>query len=357
MKNKRQPPSHWRLIGLIFRKDMRQLWATLDLWRVLLLPAGLTLLFRLLWAGIWQERPLQLAVYAPDRPAWLAELAAEADLELIWLPEADAVRREATDYDGGLLLPAGSDTAWQANAPFTIEVFLPPDQGVAARLQALLLTTGWQQSSSKGALPFIWRAASDSAQPERFGPGLLFLLFGLLALLMPGLLLASNLVQAEKEAGMFANLLRTPLRPWHVLLGKGGVAALVALFAWLLVYLAAPGWQGQVGLVWLGTFLALPFIVGLGLWLGLHWKPHENRQARTPLIMVALMLPAIVWVFPNRPVWLTASLPLLPTHHLIQVWVQALSGYPDWPASLIHLGALLLAAGLILVLLRRHNDF
>lgn len=182
---------------------------------------------------------------------------------------------------------------------------------------------------------------------------------GLLVLVV-SLLVTSLSVAREREAGTFDQLLVTPLRPAEILIGKaipGIVIGLLesTLIIVLMIVLFDIPLRGSIGALYLGLFLFLLSVVGIGLMISSIVANQQQAILGTFLFLVpAVILSGFSTPIANMPEvvqWLTYLDPL--RYFLIIVRGVTLEGNgytllfdQYWPMAIISIVTLTMATWL-----------
>ncbi len=180
---------------------------------------------------------------------------------------------------------------------------------------------------------------------------------GLILVIMT-LMLTSMALVREKEAGTMEQLIVTPLRPVHMILGKLmpfviiGFAQSTVILAVAVLWFEVP-FRGSVGTLYL---LILPFLLNtLGLGLLVSTITHTQQQAMMTA-MFFFMMPMIYFsgfVFPieSMPTWIQPVCYLVPLKYFLSIirgiFLRGVGLEVLWPDALaltgIGLGVLALA--------------
>jgi len=239
--------------------------------------------------------------------------------------------------------------------------------GQGAKVQAIV--DGRDSNSSLVLLGYLRRivAAFNEARPAGAGgakldldlrawynPNLDSRLFivpaiaGVLTLVVTMLVTALS-VAREREAGTFDQLLITPLRPVEILLGKALAPMVIGFFEATIVMIAARLWfqvpfTGSIPALYLGVFLFLLSIVGIGLMISSIAVTQQQALLGGFLFVgPAVILSGFATPIENMP-WMLRQLTLLnPTRYfLVILRAEFLEGatlpllWPQyWPMALI----------------------
>ena len=185
---------------------------------------------------------------------------------------------------------------------------------------------------------------------------------GLLTLVVT-LVVTALSVAREREAGTFDQLLVTPMRPVEILMGKALPGLLIGLVEASLIIVVAVLWfqvplRGSLGALYLGLFLFLLSIIGLGLMISSFAATQQQGLLGAFLFLVpAIILSGFATPIANMPLLVQKLTLINPMRYFLIIlrgvflkdaslellWPQY------WPMALIGLCSLVLAG----VLFRR----
>jgi len=123
----------------------------------------------------------------------------------------------------------------------------------------------------------------------------------------------------EKEKRQLEALFLTPVRPWQVVLVKGGLGIVGSLAFGLLMF-PILGTVPQRPLLWLLSYTVLtPFTVGVGTLVGLLVKDTRTLGVGgTPVVLLLIFATTLPWALMQPGVWsVQAWLPTRPAVELI----------------------------------------
>ena len=154
--------------------------------------------------------------------------------------------------------------------------------------------------------------------PESVQPILLTMLL-LMAAYFVGWNLPSFTLAEEKEKRQLEALFLTPVRPWQVVLVKGGLGIVGSLAFGLLMF-PILGTVPQRPLLWLLSYTVLTlFTVGVGTLVGLLVKDTRTLGVGgTPVVLLLIFATTLPWALMQPGVWsVQAWLPTRPAVELI----------------------------------------
>jgi ABC-2 type transport system permease protein len=134
-------------------------------------------------------------------------------------------------------------------------------------------------------------------------------LSGILTLLV-GLLVTALSVARERELGTFDQLLVSPVSPIEILIGKTIPALIIGMMEGTVivmvgVFLFSIPFTGQLSLLYLGMFVYLCAVVGVGLFISTLCATQQQAILGTFVFMTpAVLLSGFATPVENMPTWL-----------------------------------------------------
>lgn len=344
----------WRVVTAIARKDTVDAIKNSHLFFALLLPIGLSLLFRVVFTPAEELGTLHIAVYDQGGSSLVDQLRALPQVRLTQVNSAEELWVQiAEGAVGGLVLPAEFDRAVQAGECPALEVLVSEQQGLMERLAFRWLVE--QQLWTLGGYELPAQIATAADTPEGLQPQtqlhldrFLLIVVLVMALVMTGTYMLPTLLVEEKEKRTLQALLVSPASPADIVIGK----ALTGLFYSLLmvgVLLVISG--GLVG-NWTVTLAALLlgalFTVMVGLLMGGLFHTTAQVNTWSSIVMLALTMPSWFTIL-TIPAPLQAILRLIPTHYMVGVLNRSLASEATWPSSGPPLGVLAGSAVIVFI--------
>ncbi len=293
------------------------------MWAILL-PVALTFILQIAFGSLFAPQP-RLAIVDEGSSEITASLKKMDGITLTVLDSAETLRDRvrANDFDAGLVLVSGFDTAVRAGEKPLLDFYISGESLSSNRL--ILSVT---------ALDLV-RQVEGTAPPvdvriENFGnEGLpisvrLVPIIMMYALFIAGAFVPASSLVEEKENGTLSALLVSPVRASEVLVAKailGTILAFVMAFMTLFMNNALGGDPLALVVVILA---ASAFSSVLGLVIGTAAKDSASMFAMVKGSGFLLFGPVIFYVFPEWPQWIAK---FFPTYWAIDpIWQVAVLG-------------------------------
>jgi ABC-2 type transport system permease protein len=279
-------------------------------------PVAITLMINLVFGSILAPAP-RLGIVDAGGSALTAVAGADEALRTRVYADVDALRVavEAGSVDMGIVLPAGFDDALATGLPTAVQTFvwgqsLASDRAVL--IAAVTAMAGQVAGRDPGVVlaPEVVGEAPALSLRQRLLPMVV-----LMAVFLGGLFLPATSLVREKEHDTLRALFVTPLTLGELLTAKGIFGWMLSLFMGVAI-LVLNGALGAgpallVGVLALGAVMA----AGLGLLLGVLLKDVTSLFAVWKSGGIVLFGPAIVYLFPAIPEWVSR---LFPTDYFIR---------------------------------------
>jgi len=129
----------------------------------------------------------------------------------------------------------------------------------------------------------------------------------------------------EKEKRQLESLFLTPVRPWQVVLVKGGFGLVGSVALGLLMF-PILGASPQRPLLWLASYTVLAlFAVGIGTLVGLLVKDMRSLGVGgTPVVLVFIFATTLPWALMQPGVW--TAMAWLPTRPAVELIAAGITG-------------------------------
>jgi ABC-2 type transport system permease protein len=312
----------WRVVRAIARKDILDGIKNLYVLFSLLLPVGLSLLFRLVFPGMERMDTLAIAVYDPGGSRLVTGLRESPQVQLIEAASTQQVEDEVESKAvGGIVVPEGFDAAVTASEHPTLTVYLNGRRGGGelAAFQRLVEQQVWALVDDEFPANITWTdvgAPPGMRSQGEFNFGRYMLIVTLvMALSMNGALVVPLLVVEEKEKHTLQALLLSPARPAEVAAGKALTGLVYSLLGAALLIVLNRGWVGDWPVTALVALLGSLFTVTAGLLLGSLFRTSMQVNTWATLVAMALMAPSWVGMIPS-PAFIQTACRFLPTYYL-----------------------------------------
>jgi len=344
---------NWRAIWAITRKDIVDAFRNLYILFGLVLPIGMSLLFRLLFSELDELGTLTIAVYDPGGSYLVAELWEMPEVRLLEVnsPEqlSDRVEQEAV---GGLALPLGFDADVAAGKRPELTVYVNARRGGGERFAFLTLverklwTLDGRESPALATFVSVSRLGGTRDPVEFDFERYLLVVALIMALAMTGALVVPTLLVEEKEKHTLDALLVSPASPADVVASKALTGLVYSLLTTGVLIAMNRGWEGNWPVTVVAILLGALFMVMVGLLMGGIFHTTAQVNTWSSLVMLTLTMPSWFTILPV-PALLQTALRLNPTHYVVEALSLSLAG----EASLMQVGGHLavLAGSAVLV--------
>ena len=309
----------------------------------LVMPILLTLIVSLLFGTIFSGKP-RLGIVDPTGSSF-GQIMIEADYLLV-NQYADAEQlRSATERGGvdmGVVIPAGFDQA-VIDGTAKIDVLIWGESLIKNRasIAAALGEATIQITGAETAVELVTTTLGDDINipwEKRLFPFIVLITLLLGAFMLP----ATSLVE-EKERGTLQALISTPTTLGETLTAKAilGIVLSVVMGTVILVMNQALG--DQPALLILLLLLGAIFAAAGGVLIGIFMKDVTTLFATIKGLGLILYAPAILYLFPSIPQWISR---LFPTYYVIAPITEVTQNGAGWSVianEVIILLALILA--------------
>lgn len=345
----------WRVIWAIARKDIVDALKNLYILFGLVLPIGMSLLFRLLFSDLDELDTLSIAVYDPGNSSLVSELQEMPGVRLLEVnsPEqlSDRVEQEAV---GGLALPPGFDADVAAGERPELTVYVNARRGGGERfafqtlVERKLWTLDERESPARATFVNVSRLGGTQGPAELNFERYLLVVALIMALAMTGALVVPTLLVEEKERYTLDALLVSPASPADVVASKALTGLVYSLLTTGVLIAMNRGWEGDWPVTVVAILLGALFMVMVGLLMGGLF--HSTAQVNTwsSIVMLALTMPSWFAILPV-PALLQTILRLNPTHYVVEALSLSLAGEASLKQVGGHLAVLAGSAVLIFI--------
>jgi len=335
----------WRVVMAITRKDIVDAIKNSHLFFALLLPIGLSLLFRVVFTPPEALGTLRIAVYDQGGSNLVEQLRILPQVRLVQVSSAEELSAQiAEGAVGGLVLPAEFDKAIQAGRRPTLKVLINEQQGLMERMAFRWLVE--QQLWTLGGYEVPAHIASTADTPEepqsqtqlhldRF----LLIVVLAMALAMTGAYMLPTLLVEEKEKHTLQALLVSPASPGDIVISKALTGSFYSLLMVGVLLVMGRGLAGNWALTLAALLLGALFTVMVGLLMGGLFQTTAQVNTWSSIVMLALTMPSWFTVL-AVPAPLQSILRLIPTHYMVEILNRSLAGEASWANSGLPLGVL-----------------
>jgi len=162
----------------------------------------------------------------------------------------------------------------------------------------------------------------------------------------------------EKEKKTFEALVITPASVGDILAAKGLLGLILSLFMGVVILILNQAFGAQPVLLVMVLALGAIMAVELGLLLGVLLKDVTTLFAVWKTAGILLFGPAIVYMFPQIPLWIAR---IFPTYYLLQPIVEISQKGGAWPAIAVDvfilIGINIALIAVVMLALRRTKQF
>ena len=356
---------NWRVTLAIAQKDIVDAVKNLYLLFSLVLPIGISLLFRLVFPGPDELGTLTIAVYDPGGSRLVAALREMFQVRLLEVTSdqqlAEGVEKKAV---GGLAVPAGFDAAVEAGEQPELTVYLNRRRTGYERIafKRLVEQQVWALVEQPPPVRITW---ADVASPVGSQAGgkfrldhLLLIIYLVMAVAMAGVFVVPTLLVEEKEKHTLDALLMSPADTAEVVAGKALTGLLYSLLIAGALLVLNPGWAGDWPVTLLAVLLGSLFMVAVGLLMGSLFRTTMQVNTWSSIFMLALMSPSWFLML-DLPTSLETAFCLIPTHYLADALELALAGEAAlaqvWGDLAVLAGSVIVAFAAVVWTLRRQE--
>lgn len=224
-------------------------------------------------------------------------------------------RVEAHDFDAGLVLPKGFDSAVRSGETPDLKFYVSGESLASTRVILAVTTidlirgvTGEQPPVTVVVTP----VGDENYVPisDRLLPTMVIYAVMIAALFLP----AASLVD-EREKRTLDAVLVTPTTMTDVLVGKGTFAVVLATIMGVVTLALNGAFAGQAGTMTLILFIGSVMLMLMGLALGLWAKDVTTLYTTIKAGGIIIFLPVLFTLFPGLPQWIPK---FVPTYYFLQ---------------------------------------
>jgi ABC-2 type transport system permease protein len=357
-----------RIVLAIAQKDIRDAIRNRYLLVGLILPVGMSLLFRVLFNGASTVATPTVAIYDPAGSRLTAELQALPQWIILRVDSRAQLNEQVSDAGmavGGIAVPANFDQELASgNQPrLAVSLNLQKNAAQLAAFRQLLTEQVWALNPAAEPVRIEWSEvspaqgsqASISTRIDLY----LLVLFLVMSLTMTGAFVVPLLLVEEKDKHTMEFLLISPATPAEVVAGKALTGLVYSAIGAGTMLLLNHGWAGNWPVTFLAVLLGALFMVAIGLLMGSVFQTMMQVNTWSSIIMLVILSPTWFTVFQLPPL-LNAIVRVIPTFYLADLINLSLSDRVTFSAGLLDfsvlLGSLILTFGLVIWILRRQES-
>jgi ABC-2 type transport system permease protein len=324
-------PMNARIILAIARKDIVDAIKNTYILFSLILPVGMSLLFRVMLPDDADIKQLGLAVYDPGQSQLVAQLQVNPAVRLIPVDAADQVRAQVKDdVVAGLAIPAGFDAAVAGGKAPELPVYYNGGRSasqiatIRQILESSLRVVAGQVLPAK--LVFSDVTATGEEAPVFSLSAYYLILLLVMGLTMVGVFVVPTILVEEKEKHTLNAILVSPASFADVAMGKAAVGLVYALLVAAILMFTNGGFTGDVPVSLLAIVLGAFFLVLTGLLMGAIFETAMQVNTWSSIVMLALLVPAMFNMPPRPPEPVATVARLVPTSYLAHAVSVSMSG-------------------------------
>lgn len=284
------------------------------LW-ALIYPAVITLIVQVVFGNLFESRP-RMAIVDQGRSEISSLMSNLKDIEVTLLESVPELKRrvEGNDFDAGLVLKDGFDTAMRSGQKPLLEFYIGGESLASDRI-VLAVTTLDVVRQVEGKVPPVEVEVNVLGEAQALSLSIRLLpMMILFALLIAGMFVTAFSLVDEREKKTLDAVLVTPAKLSEILTAKAGLGFILAvLMAYITLLLnGAQGSQPQALL--LALIIASLMSAEFGLIYGTVAKDSRTLFTLMKTLNVFLLAPVIFYIFPDWPQWIAQ---IFPTYWLI----------------------------------------
>lgn len=341
---------HPRLALAITRKDLLDALQNMYLLSAIVLPIGMSLLFKLIFpsdGGSGQGGMLSIAVYDPGGSQLVQKVLASGQFSAFFTSSPDEVRAEVEEgKQGGLVLTPTFDADVAAGRSPELQVYTNAANGRLAQtaFTQVVQSSMWSMASQGPPARIVYTDLTDGGKGAPANPSLnnyYLLLFLVMSVTMVGVFVVPYLLVEEKEKGTLKAMLVSPASYADVVMGKGVTGLFYALTVSVILLLLNNGFTGNIPLVLAAVVLGSVLLVQVGLLMGAAFKTVTQVNSWSSVVMLALLLPAMLGgnLMP-LPESVKTVTRLIPTYYMADAVMGGLASEATWQQAALDLAVL-----------------
>jgi ABC-2 type transport system permease protein len=257
-----------------------------------------------------------MAVVDQGRSEIALQMSKLEDIEVTLLKSVPDLKQrvEGNDFDAGLVLKDGFDSAMRSGQKPLLEFYIGGESLASDRIVLAVTTLDIVRKVEGKVSPVeVEVHALGDAQTLSLSIRLLPMMI-LFALLIAGMFVTAFGLVDEREKKTLAAVLVTPVKLSEILAAKAGLGFILAVLM-AYVTLLLNGAQGaQSGALFIALMVAGLMSVEFGLIYGTVAKDSRTLFTLMKTLNIFLLAPVIFYIFPEWPQWIAK---IFPTYWLI----------------------------------------
>lgn len=342
-------PGKWRLRWAIAKNEMWNIVRHPFYLISMLIPVGMALIFSVVMSVLTDDEAFIILVYDQGDSALVAGLVEieGAEWQLVGSETAVIEAVEAGEATGGVVIPAGFDTAVANGSLPEITAYVNHEASTTniVKFQQGLVNQVWETAYDTPPATIQWQEFNFGIPsfPDFSVEMYITIMFVMLGASLVVMGLLSQMIVEARENGIVSMLMASPAEARDWLFGLSAVVITCTLFISVILLLLH---DGTVENWWLTLFAVLLVIVvlnGLGLLLGLGFNTSAECKTYTAVISLLLVIPAWFLIVPLQDIPAIARLflQLTPTYYFSLILIESLSGTATLATVLPNILALL----------------
>ena len=284
------------------------------LW-ALIYPAVITLVVQVVFGNLFESRP-RMAIVDQGRSEISERMSGLEDIEVTLLDSVPELKQrvEGNDFDAGLVLKDGFDTAVRSGRKPLLEFYIGGESLAADRI-VLAVATLDVVRQVEGKVPPVEVEVNTIGDAEALSLSIRLLpMMILFALLIAGMFVTAFGLVDEREKKTLDAVLVTPVKLSEMLVAKAGLGFILAVLMAYVTMLLNGAQGSQPAALFVALIIAGLMSAEFGLIYGIVAKDSRTLFTMMKTLNIFLLAPVIFYIFPDWPRWIAK---IFPTYWLI----------------------------------------
>lgn len=284
------------------------------LW-AMIYPAVITLVVQIVFGNLFESRP-RMAIVDQGSSEISERMSKLEDIEVTRLESVPELKRrvEGNDFDAGLVLKAGFDTAVRSGRKPLLEFYIGGESLASDRI-VLAVATLDVVRQVEGKVPPVEVEVNTLGEAEALSLSIRLLpMMILFALLIAGMFVTAFSLVDEREKKTLDAVLVTPVKLSEMLVAKAGLGFILAVLMAYVTMLLNGAQGSQPAALFIALVIAGLMSAEFGLIYGTVAKDSRTLFTLMKTLNVFLLAPVIFYIFPEWPQWIAK---IFPTYWLI----------------------------------------
>ena len=326
-------PGKWRLRWAISKNEIWNIVRHPFYLVSMAIPIFMALIFTVVMAGLQETESFAIVVYDQGDSALVSGLSELSEVAWQFVDSETAVLEaiEGGDVTGGLIIPAGFDTAVARGNPPEIIAYVNHEASTTniVKFKQGLVNQIWQLVYDTPPATIQWNETNFglSSFPDFSVEMYITIMFVMLGVTLTVIGLLSQMIVEARENGVVSTLLASPVEPVDWLFG---ISTAVIFFTMIISVILLFIHEGSVANWWLtllAVFLLTIVLNGMGLLFGLAFHTPAECKTYTAVASILLIIPS--WFLLVSPEDMSGIvhllLQLLPTYHFSLILIESLN--------------------------------